>query len=122
MKALAQRTGMMYANLNWSPVTAPGDNHCHHHSLGKAPLSGAVGYLLQKPVPDSAVTDTEDAVTYDDVYVNFTAEEWNLLDPAQKNLYKDVMLETYQNLSAIGYSWEDHHIEEQHQSSRRHER
>nr|XP_034342522.1 zinc finger protein 431-like [Arvicanthis niloticus] len=62
------------------------------------------------------------AVTYEDVHVNFTAEEWNLLDPSQKNLYKDVMLETYQNLTAIGYSWEDHHIEEQHQSSRRRER
>uniref|UniRef100_UPI0014867A62 zinc finger protein 713-like n=1 Tax=Arvicanthis niloticus TaxID=61156 RepID=UPI0014867A62 len=43
-----------------------------------------------------------DAVTYDDVHVNFTAEEWNLLDPSQKNLYKDVMLETYQNLTATG--------------------
>uniref|UniRef100_UPI00402BD5E0 zinc finger protein 120-like n=1 Tax=Arvicanthis niloticus TaxID=61156 RepID=UPI00402BD5E0 len=64
----------------------------------------------------------QDAVTYDDVHVNFTAEEWNLLDPAQKNLYKDVMLETYWNLTAIGYSWEDHHIEEQRQSSRRRER
>ncbi|XP_076778295.1 zinc finger protein 431-like [Arvicanthis niloticus] len=64
----------------------------------------------------------QDAVTYDDVHVNFTAEEWNLLDPSQKNLYKDVMLETYRNLTAIGYSWEDRHIEEQFQSSRRHER
>uniref|UniRef100_UPI00402B7E2E zinc finger protein 431-like isoform X5 n=1 Tax=Arvicanthis niloticus TaxID=61156 RepID=UPI00402B7E2E len=63
-----------------------------------------------------------DAVTYDDVHVNFTVEEWNLLDPSQKNLYKDVMLETYWNLTATGYSWEDHHIEEQRQSSRRCER
>nr|XP_034345423.1 zinc finger protein 431-like [Arvicanthis niloticus] len=63
-----------------------------------------------------------DAVTYDDVHVNFTAEEWNLLDHFQKKLYKDVMLETYRNLTDIGYSWEDDHIEEQHQSPRRHER
>ena len=41
-------------------------------------------------------------MTYDDVHVNFTAEEWNLLDPSQKNLYKDVMLETYWNLTVIG--------------------
>ncbi|XP_041518521.1 zinc finger protein 120-like [Microtus oregoni] len=62
------------------------------------------------------------AVTYDDVHVDFTWEEWALLDPSQKSLYKDVMLETYRNLTTIGYSWEDHNIEELCQSSRRHER
>ena len=41
-------------------------------------------------------------MTYDDVHVNFTPEEWALLDPSQKNLYKDVMLETFRNLTAIG--------------------
>nr|XP_042124419.1 zinc finger protein 431-like [Peromyscus maniculatus bairdii] len=60
------------------------------------------------------------AVTYDDVHVDFTWEEWALLDPYQKSLYKDVMLETYRNLTAIGYKWEDHNIEEHCQSSRRH--
>ncbi|XP_011242163.1 zinc finger protein-like isoform X1 [Mus musculus] len=63
----------------------------------------------------------EDAVTYDDVHVNFTGEEWNLLDPSQKSLYKDVMLETYWNLAVIGYTWENHHIERHCQSSRRNE-
>ena len=44
----------------------------------------------------------QDLVTYDDVHVNFTQEEWALLDPSQKSLYKDVMVETYRNLTAIG--------------------
>ncbi|XP_036032027.1 putative KRAB domain-containing protein ZNF788, partial [Onychomys torridus] len=42
------------------------------------------------------------AVTYNDVHVDITEEEWALMDPSQKNLYKDVMLETYMNLIAVG--------------------
>ncbi|XP_057621806.1 zinc finger protein 268 isoform X3 [Chionomys nivalis] len=64
----------------------------------------------------------KNAVTYDDVHVDFTWEEWTLLNPSQKSLYKDVMVETYINLTTIGYIWEDHNIEEHCQSSRRHER
>ncbi|XP_057636187.1 zinc finger protein 431-like [Chionomys nivalis] len=64
----------------------------------------------------------KNAVTYYDVHVNFTWEEWTLLNPSQKSLYKDVMLETYRNLTTIGYNWEDHNIEEHCECSRIHER
>ena len=43
-----------------------------------------------------------DTVTDDDVHVNFTGEEWALLNSSQKSLYKEVMLETYKNLTLIG--------------------
>ncbi|XP_027240131.1 zinc finger protein 431 isoform X4 [Cricetulus griseus] len=61
-------------------------------------------------------------MTYDDLHIDFTWEEWTLLDTSQKNLYKDVMLETYMNLNDIGYSWEDHTIEEHCPRSKRHGR
>ncbi|KAB1253315.1 Zinc finger protein 157 [Camelus dromedarius] len=41
------------------------------------------------------------SLSFEDVAVDFTRQEWHRLDPAQRTMHKDVMLENYSNLASV---------------------
>ncbi|KAM5296101.1 zinc finger protein 175 isoform 3-T6 [Glossophaga mutica] len=45
----------------------------------------------------------EGSVSLEDVTVDFSKAEWQQLNPAQRLLYLDVMLEIYSHLFSVGY-------------------
>ncbi|XP_060238813.1 zinc finger protein 33B-like [Meriones unguiculatus] len=47
---------------------------------------------------------TQGQVSFEDVSVVFTQKEWQLLDTSQRHLYREVMLETYRHLQAVGHN------------------
>ncbi|XP_074177351.1 zinc finger protein 84 isoform X7 [Rhinolophus sinicus] len=52
---------------------------------------------------EQKMTMLQDSVSFEDLSVDFTQKEWQLLDACQKDLYKDVMLENYSSLVSLGY-------------------
>ncbi|KAL1773242.1 zinc finger protein 709-like, partial [Sigmodon hispidus] len=61
---------------------------------------------------------SQESVSFEDVAVNFTPEEWALLNSSQKRLHRDVMQETFKNLAAIIKKQQDQILEDDYENIR----
>ncbi|XP_068836043.1 zinc finger protein 564-like [Capricornis sumatraensis] len=60
-----------------------------------------------------------DSLAFEDVAINFTLDEWVLLDSSQRKLYRDVMRENFRNVVSVEAKQEDHDIEDQDKNQER---
>ncbi|XP_045393796.1 zinc finger protein 75D-like [Lemur catta] len=62
----------------------------------------------QKMASELVLPKSQSLLTFEDVAIYFSEEEWQLLDTSQKTLYMDVLQDIYENAIAVGLMLKNH--------------
>ncbi|KAE8617495.1 hypothetical protein XENTR_v10009093 [Xenopus tropicalis] len=82
-------------------ICAKSINVTHNHSTSVR--LHVMSQLHRKAALQSKGLKEKMELSFDDIAIYFSEEEWKSLKEGQKALYKDVMIENYQTLRLLGY-------------------